>query len=172
MGTWPLSCWFKLPQLVATWKSLATPPSASIEMGCCMASYRSQAAEPQLPPHMPELEEVPKTADEQAAEPQMPPSVPEMEEVPVPAEVQAAEPQLPPHMPADVQAAARRAAEMKVAKQLASDRAKAVKRAHRAKDKAAAAANAARQAETKALASADIEKEWLERTPGAREVGA
>ncbi|CAK0884264.1 unnamed protein product [Prorocentrum cordatum] len=157
MGTWPLSCWFKLPQLVATWKSLATPPSASIEMGCCMASYRSQAAEPQLPPHMPELEEVPKTADEQAAEPQMPPSVPEMEEVPVPAEVQAA---------------ARRAAEMKVAKQLASDRAKAVKRAHRAKDKAAAAANAARQAETKALASADIEKEWLERTPGAREVGA
>ncbi|CAK0884266.1 unnamed protein product [Prorocentrum cordatum] len=134
MGTWPLSCWFKLPQLVATWKSLATPPSASIEMGCCMASYRSQAAEPQMPP-----------------------SVPEMEEVPVPAEVQAA---------------ARRAAEMKVAKQLASDRAKAVKRAHRAKDKAAAAANAARQAETKALASADIEKEWLERTPGAREVGA
>ncbi|CAK0870354.1 unnamed protein product [Prorocentrum cordatum] len=43
MGTWPLRCWFKLPQLVATWKSLATPPSASIEMGCCMASYRSQA---------------------------------------------------------------------------------------------------------------------------------
>ncbi|CAK0794825.1 unnamed protein product, partial [Prorocentrum cordatum] len=73
---------------------------------------------------------------------------------------------------AGVEAAARRAAEMKVAKQLASDRAKAVKRAHRAKDKAAAAANAARQAETKALASADIEKEWLERTPGAREVGA
>ncbi|CAK0863806.1 unnamed protein product [Prorocentrum cordatum] len=66
MGTWPLSCWFKLPQLVATWKSLATPPSASIEMGCCMASYRSQAAEPQLPPHMPELEEVPVTADVQA----------------------------------------------------------------------------------------------------------
>ncbi|CAK0867739.1 unnamed protein product [Prorocentrum cordatum] len=27
-------------------------------MGCCMASYRSQAAEPQLPPDMPELEEV------------------------------------------------------------------------------------------------------------------
>jgi len=73
---------------------------------------------------------------------------------------------------ADVEAATKRAAEMKVAKQLASDRAKAVKRAHRAKDKAAAAANAARQAETKALASADIEKEWLERTPGAREVGA
>ncbi|CAK0809504.1 unnamed protein product [Prorocentrum cordatum] len=44
MGTWPLRCWFKLPQLVATGKSLATPPSASIEMGCCMASYRSQGA--------------------------------------------------------------------------------------------------------------------------------
>ncbi|CAK0819091.1 unnamed protein product, partial [Prorocentrum cordatum] len=58
--------WPKLPQLVATWKSLATPPSASIEMGCCMASYRSQAAEPQLPPHMPELEEVPVPADAQA----------------------------------------------------------------------------------------------------------
>ncbi|CAK0818158.1 unnamed protein product, partial [Prorocentrum cordatum] len=46
MGTWPLRCWFKLPQLIATWKSLATPPSASIEMGCCMASYRSQADRP------------------------------------------------------------------------------------------------------------------------------
>ncbi|CAK0867735.1 unnamed protein product [Prorocentrum cordatum] len=58
-------------------------------MGCCMASYRSQAAEPQMPPSVPELEEVPVPADVQAAEPQLPPDMPELEEVLVPGHRQA-----------------------------------------------------------------------------------
>jgi hypothetical protein len=72
----------------------------------------------------------------------------------------------------DVEATEKRAAEMKVTKQLASDRAKAAKRAHRAKEKAIAAAQAAREAERRAVASADIEQEWIASTPGVQEVEA